>query len=294
MVAIQPLADPVPQIQPVYRPVPASQYDFTELADIYNRTRVDYIVPMPMNAKRMAEYVHNYHVDLGVSVAVFDRENELAGLGMLGVRAARAWITRLGVIPERRGHGLGQFLMEALLDGAGRRQARLIQLEVIKGNTPAQRLFAKYGFRPTRELLVVRRPPGKPQKPPEQPTVVTALSAAEIESCLAQRGAGASWLDENLSLARVGGLKGLRVELAGHTGWIIYQHTMWQIDHVVLQTPQPVRDAMTYALLYHMHDLHPMQDTKIENIPALDLRWPVYQQMGYMEAFNRVEMFKYI
>jgi GNAT superfamily N-acetyltransferase len=98
--------------QPSYMAVPCSKYTFAELADIYNQSRVDYIVPMPMNAKRMEAYVRSYDVDLDASIVVFDSAGLMAGVGMLGLREDRAWITRVGVLPDRRGHNLGLFLME--------------------------------------------------------------------------------------------------------------------------------------------------------------------------------------
>ncbi|MBZ0277810.1 MAG: hypothetical protein K8I60_16810, partial [Anaerolineae bacterium] len=85
--------------QPTHTARPTSAYSYKELADIYNQTRTDYIVPMPMNARKMEEYVKSYDVDMNASIVVYDHENELAGLGMLGIRGDRAWITRLGVIP---------------------------------------------------------------------------------------------------------------------------------------------------------------------------------------------------
>ena len=48
--------------------VPASQYTYQQLADVYNQTRIDYIVPMPMNAKRMQEYIDHYDLDLDNSI----------------------------------------------------------------------------------------------------------------------------------------------------------------------------------------------------------------------------------
>ncbi|MBL8162051.1 MAG: GNAT family N-acetyltransferase [Anaerolineae bacterium] len=275
--------------------VPTSTYNFAELAEIYNHTRVDYIVPMPMNARRMEAYVRSYDVDLDASAVVLDRAGVMLGLGMLGVRNDRAWITRLGVVPERRGKNLGIFLMEHLLNGARERNARLVQLEVIKGNIPAHRLFRKLGFNETRELLVVRRPPGKPVIPQPVPDVqVTPLNRDEILKCLEERGEAASWLDENRSLVHLDGLKGLCVQFpSGESGWVAYESSLIQMAYVTVHTPPHVRDTMTLALLYHLHDLHPMLDTKVENLPALDLRWPIFQQMGYMETFRRVEMFLY-
>jgi ribosomal protein S18 acetylase RimI-like enzyme len=281
--------------QPTYTTVPTSAYSFQELAEIYNQTRIDYIVPMPMNAKRMETYVKSYDIDLDASIIAFDDEGEMAGIGMLGLRGERAWITRLGVLPYRRRHHLGRFLMEALLDQAARRSANLIQLEVIKGNAPAHQLFVKFGFHETRELLVIRRPPGKPHLDDPAPgATVTPLAPPEIIECLAARSVGASWLDETPSLLQAGSLKGLRLEFpSGATGWIVYQNTAFQMGYLVLHTPGPERDKLALALLYHLHSQNAMQDTKVENVPALDLRWPIFQQMGYVEAFRRIEMFLY-
>jgi len=123
---------------------------------------------------------------------------------------------------------------------------------------------------------------------------VTLLTPDEVQVYAAQ-GAGWSWIEEPDSLLKVGGLRGLRVELAdGETGWAIYQYSPLQIAHVALHTPAPARDELTLALLYHLHTLHPLLDTKVENTPALDLRWPVFQHMGYVEAFRRIEMFLYL
>lgn len=279
---------------PGYFALPASRYDYAELADIYNQSRVDYIVPMPMNAKRMEAYVTGYDIDLDASVVVFDRAGDMAGVGMLGLRGDRAWVTRVGVLPHRRGNNLGRFLMESLIDNARARDCRLVQLEVIKGNVPAHRLFLKLGFRETRELLIIRRPPGKPVITPPDSTMAI-MSAEEVLECARSCGGSASWIEEPAALLKIKGLKGIRVTLAtGETGWAIYEFAPLQMAHIVLHTPTLARDALTLALLHHLHSLHPMQDTKVENTPALDLRWPVYQQMGYVEAFRRIEMFLYL
>ena len=279
-----------------YTHVPASRYSYEELADIYNRARVDYIVPMPMNAKRMEIYVKSHDVDLDASLVVFDHAGEMAGVGMLGVRGQRGWITRVGVLPEQRGKNLGHYLMTRLREAAQARGIQLIQLEVITNNTPAYRLFLKLGYRETRQLLVVRRPPGKlHMEAPAPDAVVSPLDDGQIHECLAQRSSGDSWIEETPSLIQAGSLKGLRVTLpTGESGWVIYQSTVLQLGYFVLHTPAPVRDLMTRTLLYQVHTRHPIQDTKVENIPALDLRWPVFQEMGYVEAFRRIEMYLYL
>jgi hypothetical protein len=87
--------------------IPASHFTIEELTAIYNQTRVDYMVPMPMNAARLAEYVDIYDVDLEHSLVAV-REDELLGVAMLGVRQDRAWLTRLGVLPHTRRCGVGE------------------------------------------------------------------------------------------------------------------------------------------------------------------------------------------
>ena len=138
--------------------VPASNFTFAELTEAYNQTRVDYLVPMPMNTTRLMEYAHVYDISLEHS-AVARQGDLLYGLGMLGVREKRAWITRLGVLPNGRRRGTGSALMERLLSEAKRSAAEYTWLEVIKGNDPAYHLFKNYQFEETRELIVARRPP---------------------------------------------------------------------------------------------------------------------------------------
>lgn len=273
--------------------VPTSAYSFDELAEIYNQARVDYIVPMPMNGKRMQEYVHNYDVDLNGSVVVLNSEGLESGVGMLGMREGRGWITRLGVIPERRERHLGQFIMENMLQYAVDHGATLAQLEVIVGNDPARHLFEKLGFEETRTLLIIRRPPGKPQDNPEfESADIREIPTEDIPDYLARRGPGASWIEETPSLLNAGNLHGIEVTTPDNeTAWVIFQASMFQLSHFVLSPD--VSDHALWTALYHVHKLFPMQDTKIENVPLRDHEWVVYQGMGYIEVFRRTEMFLY-
>src|SRR5258706_14343387 len=100
----------MPPTGPQYTQV--SNYSFDQLADIYNQTQVDYIVPMPMNGKRMAEYVAEYDVDMPSSTVSLNARHTPTGIVMLGLRYDRSWITRLGILPNQRGHHVGQALTE--------------------------------------------------------------------------------------------------------------------------------------------------------------------------------------
>ena len=52
--------------------VPASRFTIQELTAAYNQTRVDYLVPMPMTARRLGEYVADYDVHLDASVVALE------------------------------------------------------------------------------------------------------------------------------------------------------------------------------------------------------------------------------
>ena len=136
----------------------ADNFSLEQLTEAYNQTRIDYIVPMPMNASRLHEYIELYDIDLSASwVAV--RHEAIFGLGMLGIRQGRAWITRVGVLPKGRRQGTGRAIIDRLILSASEKEINKVWLEVIAGNYPASQLFITSGFSRTRDLIVARRPP---------------------------------------------------------------------------------------------------------------------------------------
>ncbi len=270
--------------------LPASAFSFEELVEAYNHTRVDYMVPMPMNAARLREYVKICDVDLAASAVAVDG-NEILGLAMLGFRPGRAWITRLGVIRSKRRRGTGSMLVDHLIEQARQKEAGYIILEVIKNNEPAHNLFLNRGFRETRELLVLRRPPNPLEGNRPAPAEVTTLGYTDALELLLRRRGQPSWLDENESLINAGNLCGLYASLPdGSRGWLVYQNTVFQLGRLVLETEAGHPEVVAQVLLYELHTRHPAQDTKTENLPAKDPHWPVFKQLGYLEVFSRIEM----
>ncbi len=272
--------------------VAASQYSYEELTDIYNQTRIDYIVPMPMSAHRMREYVDAYDVDLSASVVSF-YDKTATGIGMLGLRDNRAWITRLGVIPNSRGRRNGIFLMDALFHQAQLKHVDRIQLEVISGNEPAHNLFHRYGFQETRELSIVRRPPRHQQHHNPLPNaIITALTFHQIIDLLNNnRPAGASWIDETSSILKKGQLFGYKLIVnAEQHGWVVFHSTSFQMGYFVMDATPELYDEIILSLLHSVHKMHSQKDTKIENVPVNHRLFELFQQAGYIESFRRIEM----
>ena len=277
----------------------ASNFSLQQLTEAYNQTRVDYIVPMPMNVARLQEYIDIYDVELEASWVAMDGKI-IFGLGMLGIRGGRSWITRVGVLPNGRRQGTGRAIVNALLDSAERRNCTEVWIEVIAGNVPAQQLFLTGGFQPTRELLVTRRPPAHTSPLSERsldkrPRMeIMELERAQTLSLLRQRHERANWLNETESFCQAGGLRGLSVSLEeGGRGWVVYQAGEFQLAHIVVEVLEGDPEIVTTAVLQALHRRHPTQDAVMENLPAGSHYWPGFQSLGYFEVFRRLELVKY-
>ncbi|MBK7780353.1 MAG: GNAT family N-acetyltransferase [Ardenticatenia bacterium] len=269
--------------------IAADRLSLAQLCDVYNLGRADYLVPMPMNQTRLARYLRQYDVDLSHSLVALQGGQAL-GLALLGRRGARAWITRLGVAAEARKSGLGRRLVSSLVEEAQRLGCAAVILEVIRENVAARQLFEQLGFRATRELLVLRRPPA-PIDRPGRLSGLRSLQHAESLIQLAERQDDPSWLTETASLAAAGPLAGLRA--AGSDGqnlWLVYQVNAWELSRMVLCADGPEGLPMAQELLTELHWRHPLKDAVLENLPAADPLLPAYQALGYLRAFTRVEM----
>jgi GNAT superfamily N-acetyltransferase len=60
-----------------------------------------------------------------------------------------AHLYQVWVAPEHRGRGAGQRLLEAVVGWARQSGARQLELEVVCGDSPARRLYARAGFVPS-------------------------------------------------------------------------------------------------------------------------------------------------
>lgn len=278
------------EIEPSIQLVSASSFSIHQLVAAYNQTRVDYLVPMPMNAARLAEYIHIYDVDLERSrVAVAG--DQILGLAMLGVRPGRTWITRLGVLPIKRRRGVGEALMRALLDVTDQLGINCTSLEVIKHNTPAHTLFLKLGFTETRELLILRRPPGPPAEIPA--TQACWLERAEALALLDTPMALPAWTNETRSLANIENIMGLSISLPdGTAGWLVFERQKFILSHFVMLTSSGDSVALGRALLAHLYQRYPELDTHAENIPVHDPHLPAFFDTRFVESFRRIDMYR--
>ncbi len=273
--------------------LPADRFTIQELTDLYNQTRVDYLVPMPMNAERLNEYVNDFDVDLHYSSVARDADGRVLGLCMLGFRRDTAWVTRLGVLPSTRRTGAGSALMDRMLENADALGARETHLEVIKNNEPAYNLFLKKGFVETDTYLVMRHAP--------RPLSVsldgdeTWLDFEEALEKLKDYPAHITWINAFESMQNSPDTEGLHITLAdGGSGWLVYRNTKFtlrsSLSHLVIHTELGDPQEVGTQLLTRLHTRYPHHDTYAENIHENDPHLPAFRAMGYFTNFSRIEM----
>jgi N-acetylglutamate synthase-like GNAT family acetyltransferase len=275
--------------------VSAAQFSIQELTDLYNQTRVDYLVPMPMNVDRLNEYIHDFDVDLRHSCVARDENGQVLGLSMLGIRNNIAWITRLGVLPVSRRTGAGSILMDHMLENAEKLGLQQTHLEVIKNNVPAYTLFLKKGFIETGTYLVMRHAP-RPLASPLQGTT-TWLNLHQALEKLAVYPNHITWINAYESMKNSPNTEGLHIQMPdGSRGWLVYRNTKYTLrstlTHLIIHTEEGDPELTGTQLLAHLHARYPHHDTYAENIHENDPHRQAFEALGYFTNFSRVEMKK--
>lgn len=192
---------------------PASTLSLDQVTQAFNLAFTGYYLPMTQTSHGLAQMMRENDVRLDDS-AVLYVNGSVAGIGLVGVRGARAWIAGMGVAPEWRGQGIGGRLLDRLLSRMRAIGLRQAQLEALDINAPAIALYHRMGFRDVRSLLVYHGPlrldaPYSPMRGDRaRLRAVTARHA--LAHFATYHTVAPAWQREQASLERIrGGLEGL-------------------------------------------------------------------------------------
>ena len=143
-----------------FRRVTLAALDLPGVTAAFNTVCQRYVVPFAMDEEQMGRHLSSTALDLAHSPLWLDDQGEVAGLGALGVRGERGWIGGFGISPAYRGRGLGQMLLEETMAGARALGMHQVELEVLRQNEAAIRLYTRAGFRAAAYLtgLLLLRP----------------------------------------------------------------------------------------------------------------------------------------
>lgn len=150
---------------------PACDVSLSELADLFTRSYTNYFVPMQMDAGSLSWIINTQTIDLASS-HVIGVNGRNVGFIFISARGLSQRVAAMGVIPEYRGRGLGQHLLQRCIEIARDNGVHRIVLEVIDENAHALSIYRQLGFEISRHLVGYRRParaeePGSEDEPVE-------------------------------------------------------------------------------------------------------------------------------
>lgn len=131
---------------------PAIDFDYTILADAFNRAFEGYVVTFRFDARALESRARPESWDLAESFLAF-RDEDLAGALFLARRGRMSRVAAMGVTRTARGRGVGRAMMQHAIATARARGDHELLLEVIESNAPACRLYESVGLTSTRRLV---------------------------------------------------------------------------------------------------------------------------------------------
>jgi ribosomal protein S18 acetylase RimI-like enzyme len=134
---------------------PALDFNLSELADFLNLSFRGYLVEIKFNPSLVNYLLRQDHVDLTASQVVLEA-GQPVGLALVARRGWSSRVAAMGINSERRGQGVGEWLMKQIISQARERHDRTLLLEVIEQNHAAVRLYQKLGFQTVRRLVGYR------------------------------------------------------------------------------------------------------------------------------------------
>jgi len=92
-------------------------------------------------------FISEIENDLGNYYTAVDNTGKIIGYCGFWLIFDEAHITTIAVRPEFRNRGLGEYLLQKMIEAGYAKNAKWFTLEVRAGNIPAQKLYYKYGFK---------------------------------------------------------------------------------------------------------------------------------------------------
>jgi ribosomal protein S18 acetylase RimI-like enzyme len=185
---------------------PASSLSLAELTTLFNAGYEGYVIPFMLDEGALRGMIDSFDIDRDASRIAF-RDGEPVGFANLALRGDEAWVGGVGVVTAARRQGLGEQLMHAVHEEAGRRGVTTIWLEVIEQNEAAYRLYLKLGYDVVREVevwsLSAEVPPG------DAPEVPAAQAHARIRELRTGR---EPWQRADGTLAHFDDVRGLETD----------------------------------------------------------------------------------
>lgn len=127
-----------------------------EILEVFNSAFSDYAIPMKLEEAFFYRKLFTEGVSLAFSAGAYDGD-ELVGFILHGLDEfngeKRVFNAATGVVPSHRGQRLAEQMYNYILPVLKEQGYRHHQLEVLEGNTKAEKTYFKIGFRRSRDVV---------------------------------------------------------------------------------------------------------------------------------------------
>lgn len=125
-----------------------------DMGDVFICSMACCDIPQVMEIERLsftipwseASFENEVEKNLSARYIVAKTDDKIVGYGGMWIILDEGHITNIAVHPDYRGTGIGNLLVEGLIDTAKNEGVGAITLEVRRNNTAAKKLYKKYGF----------------------------------------------------------------------------------------------------------------------------------------------------
>jgi len=128
-----------------------SDYDLVSFINLVNSIFEDYVVPIKWDVVNFELDLKENSLSLEDSFVFFENDNPV-GFILNGIRKSTARIDAMGVIKEKRGTGLANYILEYSLEQLKWKNINKVILEVAENDKRAVKFYLKNGFKHTRYL----------------------------------------------------------------------------------------------------------------------------------------------
>src|SRR5256714_2583821 len=129
----------------MHRTERGTHFSTEEICAALNYCYEGYIIPFQLPVDFAASMLRVESVDLSASLFVREKK-QIVALALIARRGRNSRLAAFAVAPQQRGTGLGKWLLGEALAQAKARSDAAMDLEVIIGNTAAERLYEGMGF----------------------------------------------------------------------------------------------------------------------------------------------------
>lgn len=274
---------------------PASDVSFYNFIRAFNQAYSDYYVDIVLNEQSMNALILRDAVEMSASVAAVS-DGHIVGVAMLAIRDTVGWIGGVGVIPAKRGEGIGRAMMTYLLEQAEKRGIKRLYLEVIEQNQRAFKLYESLGFTITRRLTILSR---KAQATTAEPCIqLDTMSSQEALALFeTHHPVPNPWQRSVFALEHL--------SYGGHVWRTLSPDNPQNVDafcmsqigfdtiniiDIGLSPDHPDHQQLTFDFVSSIHAQMPDFDTAILNHPENHPGTPALYQLGYVETLAQHEM----